>query len=68
MASIDDDLSSDDEDPMRPIHVSGKKQNLARGDDGDPKTGGEVVEWRPSTLNVSTNTKAAAFVENQSQN
>jgi U3 small nucleolar RNA-associated protein 20 len=57
MELMDDDLSSDEDDPIKPIQVSGKRKSV---EDGTVvHTRGHVVEWRPSSLKTVTTTKAA---------
>lgn len=52
-----DGLSSDDDDAIKPIHVSGKRS--LSGDGAISKVRGQVVEWRPSTLKSASSTKSA---------
>lgn len=56
MAIMDDGFSSDDEDEVKPIQVSGSK-NLSKKEEALKK--GELMEWRPSTLKAAKSTKAA---------
>ena len=57
MELMDDDISSDEDDPVKPIHVSGKRKTTLS--DGARDVKGHVVEWRPSTIKLAKTRKAA---------
>ena len=57
----DEEMSSDDEDPVKPIHVSGSAAGEQKSTAGvQEKKGGKVTHWRPSALKASKTSKDAA--------
>jgi hypothetical protein len=56
MELMDDDLSCDDDDPVKPIQVSGKRKTTMEASE---QLAGQVVEWRPSSLKAAKTTQAA---------
>ena len=64
MASMDDGLSSDDEEAVKPIRVSGR-QNPSES--GSASTKGDLMEWRPSTLKSAKSTRAARYAKSKEE-
>jgi U3 small nucleolar RNA-associated protein 20 len=64
----DEELSSDEDEPEKPLHVSGSTVSRPAPREPEKKREGKVAHWRPSALKSSKTSKDAATESSRERN